>query len=258
MLVEQDKVLRDWEPSVTRLTRIPVHEELRKYGLADDGGPHREVKVLSDFFDVKAVQIAAGEAAASTQKFERDVVELGATIEDVVGQTTALKGEIQKARGAKSGDVEETLKMLLAEIDVVVRKVRTDHEYVYSLQGPKAISTASKRAYASTTEYLPGLVNTVTDIGRLLQQVVQHKVASPKYLSKPQSLTREPEHNHRPLHPPPSGHRAHPANLCPNQPSNCRSRHRLPRRRPKLPSPIPHHRLPQHLRLTAHGVRSPP
>lgn len=163
---------------MTRLTRIPVHEELRKYGLTGDGESHREVKVLSDFFDVKAVQIAAGEAVASSQKFERDVVGLGSTIEDVVEQTTALKAEIQKARNAKSGDVEETLKMLLAEIDVVVKKVRTDHEYVYSLQGPKAISTASKRAYASTTEYLPGLVNTVTDIGRLLQQVVQHKVSS--------------------------------------------------------------------------------
>lgn len=174
---------------MTRLTRIPVHEELRKYGLTDDGESHREVKVLSDFFDVKAVQIAAGEAVASSQKFERDVVELGRTIEDVVEQTTALKAEIQKARNAKSGDVEETLKMLLAEIDVVVKKVRTDHEYVYSLQGPKAISTASKRAYASTTEYLPGLVNTVTDIGRLLQQVVQHKVSSALSvcLSQPQS-----------------------------------------------------------------------
>lgn len=163
---------------MTRLTRIPVHEELRKYGLTGDGESHREVKVLSDFFDVKTVQIAAGEAVASSQKFERDVVGLGSTIEDVVEQTTALKAEIQKARNAKSGDVEETLKMLLAEIDVVVKKVRTDHEYVYSLQGPKAISTASKRAYASTTEYLPGLVNTVTDIGRLLQQVVQNKVSS--------------------------------------------------------------------------------
>lgn len=179
VLGEQDKVLREWEPSVGRLARIAVHEELRKYGLAGgEEGQQREVKVLSDFFDVKAVQIAAGDAAASAQKFERDVVELGGTIEDVVGRTTDLKNEIQKSQNSRAGDVPETLKMLIAEIDVVVRKVRTDYEYVLSLQGPKAISTASKRAYASTTEYLPGLVNTVTDVGRLLQQVVQQKVPS--------------------------------------------------------------------------------
>lgn len=51
-----------------------------------------------------------------------------------------------------------------------------DYEYVQSLQGPKSVSTASKRAYASTTEYLPGLVNIVNDMGRLSQMAIKQKV----------------------------------------------------------------------------------
>lgn len=168
-------MLQEWEPSVGRLTRIPVHEELRRYAGVEEG-QQREVRVLSDFFDIKTVQVAATEAETSAQRFEKDVIELGGTIEDVVKKTMDLKNEIQKSRNVNQGEVAEALKALLADIDVVVRKVRTDYEYVLSLQGPKAIPTASKRAYASTTEYLPGLISTVTDVGRLLQQVVQQKV----------------------------------------------------------------------------------
>lgn len=165
VLVEQDRVLREWEPGVKRLTRIPVHEELRRYG--------EGVKVLADFFDVKVVQGAAETSGGLAERFERDVVELGGTIEDIGRRTKELKGEIQ---GVRSAGVGETLKMLMGEIDVLVKKVRTDYDYVLTLQGPKSISTASKRAYASTTDYLPGLVNAVTDVGRLLQQAVQQKV----------------------------------------------------------------------------------
>lgn len=220
-------MLREWEPSVARLTRVPVHEELRKYGLGGGEEEHqREAKVLSDFFDVKAVQIAAAEAEASAQKFEKDVRELAGTIEDVVGRTTDLKSEIQRSQNARLNDVPETLKMLLGEIDVIVRKVRTDYEYVLSLQGPKAISTASKRAYASTTEFLPGLGNAVTDVGRLLQQAVQQKV--PPSLVLPHhslcdltNILSELDDSN--LHSPPPGNCPHPTDLCPNQPPNQRS-----------------------------------
>ncbi len=51
-----------------------------------------------------------------------------------------------------------------------------DNEYVRGLQGAKSVSTASKRAYASTVEYLPGLIAVINDIGKLLQTAVERKV----------------------------------------------------------------------------------
>lgn len=43
------------------------------------------------------------------------------------------------------------------------------------LQGPKSASVASKRAYASTTEYLPGLVRSINEVSKLYQTTVEDK-----------------------------------------------------------------------------------
>lgn len=175
VLEDQDHVLAEWEAGVGVLTRLPVHPELRKYhqtGLEEE----QEAKVLADFFTIKEVQLAASSLTSLSQKFEKDVIELSETIEDIVGQTQVLKGEIQREKElAERGGVAEHCKMLIGEIDVLVKKVRTDYDYVLTLQGPRAISTASKRAYASTTEYLPGLVSLVGDVGRVLQEAVKLK-----------------------------------------------------------------------------------
>ncbi|KAI5838608.1 autophagy-related protein 11-domain-containing protein [Morchella snyderi] len=175
VLVDQDRVLAEWEDGVGVLTRLPVHPELRRYhqtGLEEE----QEAKVLADFFTIKDVQIAASTLSNLSQKFEKDVIELSETIEDIVGQTQVLKGEIQREKElAERGGVAENCKMLIGEIEVLVKKVKTDYDYVLTLQGPRAISTASKRAYASTTEYLPGLVSVVGDVGRVLQEAVKLK-----------------------------------------------------------------------------------
>ncbi|KAL7270136.1 hypothetical protein RUND412_007165 [Rhizina undulata] len=169
VLSDQEVVLREWEPGVKRLVRIPVHEELKGYGQKEGGG---KLAVLADFFDTRDVQVAAANSSALARRFEKEITDLGDTIDEICGRTKELKADIQQTR---MNNIEQTLKMLIEEIDVLVKKVRTDYDYVRELHGPKAVSTASKRAYASTTEYLPGLTNIINDVSRLYQQTVQQK-----------------------------------------------------------------------------------
>jgi len=177
--VMDDRVnlLAKWEPAVKQLLRIPVHDEFKRYG--GDEKASRKVNVLADFFDVKEVQTAAATSGILAQRFEKDVNELGATIEDICSRTLNLKTAIQ--RGAKAAlNVEDQLGGLLEEVDVLVNKIRTDNEYARGLQGPKSASAASKRAYASTTDYLPGLTAVAIDIGKLLTATCEQKVYLPR------------------------------------------------------------------------------
>lgn len=51
-------------------------------------------------------------------------------------------------------------------------------EYVQNLQGQRAIATASKRAYAATSETLPGLKDVASDMMKLLLRVSERKNAT--------------------------------------------------------------------------------
>jgi autophagy-related protein 11 len=171
---EREKVLAKWEPAVKQLLRIPVHDEFKRYG--GDEKVSRKVNVLADFFEVKEVQTAAATSGILAQRFEKDVNELGATIEDICSRTLNLKTAIQRGGAKAALNVDDQLAGLLEEVDVLVNKIRTDNEYARNLQGPKSASAASKRAYASTTDYLPGLTAVAVDIGKLLTATTEQKV----------------------------------------------------------------------------------
>ena len=173
---DREKALNGWEPTVRQLLRIPVHEEFKKYGMDEKGS--RKVNCLSDFFDIKEVQIAAVTAGTLAQRFEREIHELGNNIEDICSMTVNLKTAIQQSGNKAPLDVEEQLSGLLEEVSLLVNKIRTDNEYARTLQGPKSASAASKRAYASTTDYLPGLTAVAADFGKLLIAVCERKVCS--------------------------------------------------------------------------------
>jgi len=96
VLVQQDQVFQEWEPAIKRLVRIPVHDEVKRYG--QDGSSKEKVSTLVDFFEVKQVQAAAIAARGLAQQFEREVVDLGSTIEEICARTSDLKSDIQKAR----------------------------------------------------------------------------------------------------------------------------------------------------------------
>jgi len=173
---DREKTLNGWEPTVRQLLRIPVHEEFKKYGM--DGKTPRKVNHLSDYFDIKEVQTAAATAGILAQRFEREICELGNNIEDICSRTSNLKTAIQQSANKAPLNVEEQLSGLSEEASLLVNKIRTDNEYARTLQGPKSASAASKRAYASTTEYLPGLSAVAADFGGLFVSVCERKVCS--------------------------------------------------------------------------------
>lgn len=96
VLVQRDQVFQEWEPAIKRLVRITVHDEVKKF--APDESKDRKISTLVDFFDVKRVQTAAATAKTLAQHFEKEVVDLGGTIEEICSRTTELKSDIQKSK----------------------------------------------------------------------------------------------------------------------------------------------------------------
>jgi autophagy-related protein 11 len=174
---DRDKVLASWEPAVKQLLRIPVHDEFKKFG-EDQDQAGKKFNVLASFIDVKEVQQAAATSAILAERFEKDVKDLGNTIEDICSRTGRLKMAVQQGAAQASVNTGEQLGGLLEEASILVEKIQTDNEYARGLQGPKSASAASKRAFASTTEYLPGLVAVASDIGRLYTTTIERKVGS--------------------------------------------------------------------------------
>lgn len=176
VMQDRDKVLATWEPTVKKLLRMPVHEEFKSYGGGEKGS--KKVNVLAGFFDIKEVQTAAVTLGILAERFEKDVKQLGITIEDISSRTVNLKAAIQQNESELSMNVEEQLNSLLEEVDVLVNKIRTDNEYARGLMGPKSASAASKRAYASTTDYLPGLMTVTMDINKFYITTIERKNAT--------------------------------------------------------------------------------
>ena len=181
VMEDRDKVLASWEPAVKQLLRIPVHDEFKKLG-EDQGG--KKINVLASFFDVKEVQQAAATSAILAERFEKDVKDLGNTIDDICSRTGRLKVAVQQGAAQASANTGEQLSGLLEEASILVEKIHTDNDYARGLQGPKSASAASKRAFASTTEYLPGLVAVASDIGRLYTSTIERKVGIVSPLSR--------------------------------------------------------------------------
>ncbi|KAI5800970.1 autophagy-related protein 11-domain-containing protein [Pyronema domesticum] len=166
--------LKGWETAVKQLLRIPVHEEFKKCGSNEK--VNRKITVLADFFDIKEVQIAATTAEILMPRLLNDMEMMKSSVRDIAARTAALKNSIDNQDTRI--DVEGELGGLLQEVDILLGKIQTDHDYVRNLQGPKAAAMASKRAYAATAEYLPGLKSAAIDIGKLYVAVCERKNAA--------------------------------------------------------------------------------
>ncbi|KAI5788408.1 autophagy-related protein 11-domain-containing protein [Geopyxis carbonaria] len=172
---DRETLLVNWEPAVKKLLRIPVHDDFKKYAPEGRAPPNKKVSVLADFFEVKEVQTTAATSRILADRFEKDVNELNTRIHNICTRSDQLKLDIQQIGTKSDGNIEGELAALQEDIDILVNKVRTDYEYTRSLQGAKSASAASKRAYASTTDYLPGLTAVFTDMCKLYLQALESK-----------------------------------------------------------------------------------
>lgn len=253
---EREKLLAGWEPAVRQLLRIPVLEEFRRFG---DGPGGRGVEVLAGFFDVKEVQGAAAVSAITAQRFEKDVRELGDTIEDICTRTLNLKTSIQQGADRLKGysNVEEQLANLLEEVDVFVAKVRADNEFARGLQGPKSASMASKRAYTSTSDYLPNLTAVAMDLGKLLAVACERKVRFPSVIVMWVGLSCV-EQSERGLPRAATEYRRHTIHVSTREPADQQTRHTVPGRGQRLPVALTRPAFTNRLRLAPGRVRPPP
>ncbi|TGZ85671.1 hypothetical protein EX30DRAFT_30116 [Ascodesmis nigricans] len=172
---ERDKILREWEPAVRKLMRIPVHEGFRDLAISDKA--KKKPQTLCDYFDVKEVQRAATAAEILVERFQKEIIDLGEIIGDIGGRTAELKTGIEQT-SRKATSIDQELSVLREDMDILVQKVRSDYDYTRQLQGPKAASFASKRAHAATFEHLPGMVDVYSDLSKLLKQMVERKNAA--------------------------------------------------------------------------------
>ncbi|KAK6538790.1 oligomeric, coiled-coil, peripheral membrane protein [Orbilia ellipsospora] len=180
VLEGQEKLLRGWETSLDKLSRVPIHKEVAKVVAAEHIKNGRQVKGTSTLLDIiilQDVRQSGKELEIIARDFHTRVQGLGNTLESIRQQSTSLTAEIQRGwkRNEDPGAAEEA-QSLLSDIRALVAKIQQDYEHISAYpNNPKSISSVSKIAHTHTKDYLPSLVQFVTELGGLVQSCIQRK-----------------------------------------------------------------------------------
>ncbi|KAK6527043.1 oligomeric, coiled-coil, peripheral membrane protein [Arthrobotrys megalospora] len=180
VLESQEKLLRSWEPSIEKLSRIPIHKEVSKIVAAENVKNGRNnVKPTSTLLDIVSlpdVRSAAKDLEVIAREFHTRVQNLGNTLESIRQQSSTLTSDIHRGWKKNEDPSPSEASGLLADIRVLVQKIQQDTEHISSYaNNQKSISSISKIAHTHTKDYLPALIQYTTELGGLVQASIQRK-----------------------------------------------------------------------------------
>ncbi|EPS44336.1 hypothetical protein H072_1674 [Dactylellina haptotyla CBS 200.50] len=179
VLEGQEKLLRGWETGLEKLSRIPIHKEVAKVVAAEHVRSGRQVKSTSTLLDIvtlQEVRQSGKELEVIARDFHTRVQGLGNTLESIRQQSTTLTGEIQRGWKRNEDPSAGEAQSLLSDIRALVQKIQQDAEHIAAYpNSPKSISSVSKIAHTHTKDYLPSLVQFVSELGGLAQASIQRK-----------------------------------------------------------------------------------
>ncbi|KAF1813018.1 hypothetical protein P152DRAFT_435397, partial [Eremomyces bilateralis CBS 781.70] len=173
-----------WEADVDKLTQIGAVEDFRYYLSAAPSPvaskPSKKssnaTTPLASFVDVDATQKAATATKTATDEFAGRISDLGSRIAAVASEYDGLMERLNQLHGrSTSGDIGEPGK-LLEEIEVIARKVTTDHDHVMALPpNPKSVAQVSKMALLHTRNHLPTIAEYAAEMGDVVRRAVHQK-----------------------------------------------------------------------------------
>ncbi|KAK6354755.1 oligomeric, coiled-coil, peripheral membrane protein [Orbilia brochopaga] len=185
VLEGQEKLLRGWEPALEKLSRIPIHKEVAKVVATEHQKNGRQPKITSTLLDIISlsdVRQSGKDLDIVARDFHTKVQGLGNTLESIRQQAEGLSTDIQRGWKRNEDPSSDEAQSLLSDVRTLVQKIQQDQAHISSYpNSSKSIPSVSQIAHTHTKDYLPNLVEFVTELGALVQAAVQRKNASAQF-----------------------------------------------------------------------------
>ncbi|KAL9112195.1 MAG: hypothetical protein Q9227_003572 [Pyrenula ochraceoflavens] len=185
-LNDQDSTLTDWQSTAEKLRNIPVHYDysfllqrpptpIRR--AANTDGP---VGSLYSLLDIQTLRDAATHAADSSSQFRRRFGQVEKVLQSLEFDTRTVDNAIKESESA-AFDRQDEIEGVLEEVNVMVKKIVSDHNHLAQLSsGPRALTDASRLAHSHTKDLLPALLEMATEATRTSYAAVDRRNASLK------------------------------------------------------------------------------
>ncbi len=184
MSEDQKFLLNNLSQGLTVLGSLPAYEELGHClrGVQSDIGnkPLGTLKLsqvsLQDFVKITEVRAAATTGKEVARVFANRVADISTAYEGVVRDSSSVIEVFQQNTSLSQNDGESQANKLMDEVEIIVRKINSDHERVLDLpKVPNSILIASKIGHSHKTSLLPSLLQTNEDINHILLQTIERK-----------------------------------------------------------------------------------
>lgn len=171
---DHGSLTKNWEASVARLRSLPATAPMIRFIVGHDPRRGKQHAFLEDLIDVEEVKKAGGIASKASVEFNRNVDELGRTVDRLVEGTDKVFERVENgvAKSASRRSFEPM--QLMKDIEAIANKVSSDYESVLSYENaPKSVSQASKSALLHTKNFLPNLKKRCLEMDEILRHATE-------------------------------------------------------------------------------------
>ena len=183
-LLDQAYLLSNWEAPLRKYSSIPAVEEIGRCVSGATAALHdREATgsstsdiSLEDLVNIETVRKAGESSHDMSKRFSDRLTDLTNTFNDVVQEASGIVDNFSQSTNLSDSDAGEQAARLMEEIEAVAKKINVDYEHVLGLPSTqKSISHVSRTALLHTRNFLPSLVQTISEIDQLLRRSIERK-----------------------------------------------------------------------------------
>lgn len=184
ILQDQGTLLENWQPKLEKFSTIPAFEELGgclqgvhfPFALKNSGNVPAPPTTLLDFINVDVLKEASEAGEDLSKRFRASVANLHVTFKAVLDDSHEVVENFSQGVSLSDSDAGEQAGRLMEEIEVLVKKINADYEYITGLpNNPKTVSQVSRTALLHTRNFLPSLLQIHSEIDQLWQDSAQRK-----------------------------------------------------------------------------------
>ncbi|KAL8649162.1 MAG: hypothetical protein Q9210_004569 [Variospora velana] len=184
VLQDQSFLLDEWERIVGKYPSIPT---IKTLSVCLSGNPavsqecndpstSESETSLYDCIDIVEVTKASNTGKTSCQRFRTRANDVNVAFADVEQKADSIVENFNRDANLSDSSAAEQSGHLLEEIEVMTKKIKSDHEHVLGLsQTSNAITQMTRIALLHTRSFIPTLLQTAGELDQLLRQSVERK-----------------------------------------------------------------------------------
>ncbi|KPI40323.1 Autophagy-related protein 11 [Cyphellophora attinorum] len=159
-LLEHQMALDGWEKTHTRLSELPVREEVAAILRRSDDGPRsrQQISTLADLVDLQAIKETDAVVRTASKDFRSQLDELQS-------RRNQLQEDINVVEKHVSHIAEPDTASLLQEVETLAKRISRDYDDILKLpDDAKSLGQASRKASNHTRDLIPAIQAVMADM----------------------------------------------------------------------------------------------